>query len=279
MTAEVAVSVAGALVAAVAMAVAMRSWRRLKIIRLEFDRAKRQGGLVAEELLALTRQTLLMRYRQLAGDGVTPLPLRSCSQHGEDALIWALCGEKTTGYFVEVGAYDGVSLSNSYFFEAIGWTGLLVEAHPDLYSRCRNARPGSRVVHAALGKAGADGSVAFHAVSGGQGIDSLSYTVTDDEHTRRIVREGGSARIVEVPLTSLDALLGVDPPTTIDFVSVDVEGAEMDVLQGLDLDRWRPRILVVEDNSEGRDDRVSRYLGRFGYRRIARRGCNDFFSA
>ncbi len=75
----------------------------------------------------------------------------SRSQHGEDALAWNLLGRSRTGFFIEAGAHDGVSLSNTFFLESVGWTGLLVEAHPELFDKCKRSRPRSQVVHAALG--------------------------------------------------------------------------------------------------------------------------------
>src|SRR5207245_2817630 len=99
----------------------------------------------------------------------------------------------------------GIAFSNSYFFESIGWTGLLVEPHPALYRRCVDARPASRVVHAAVGAPGAQGSTRFSAVSGPGGVDCLSFSASAAEgHLDRVQREGGLVERVDVPLTTLD---------------------------------------------------------------------------
>jgi len=268
-----------AFTAAAGMGVAWRTWRRLAVLRLNLGSLEDRVGALEEDVLGLARFALLVRYRE-KGHQVPErrIPLQSHSQHGEDALLWELLGEKTSGYYVEVGAYDGVSFSNSYFFEAIGWTGLLVEPNPDLYARCREARPASRVVQAAVGGRDASGSVRLFTVGGRPGVDALSYTRADQAHVERIRREGGQTIPVDVPLTSLDALLALAPPAAVDFVSVDVEGAELEVLDGLRLEKWRPQVLLVEDNSGGRDTRVAEYVARHGYRHVRRRGCNVLYS-
>jgi FkbM family methyltransferase len=272
--AAVAASVAIGLLGA---GLAWRAWRRLAVIRLNVDSLQERLKGAEGDIVILTRQSLVARYRQTHEIPAVSIPLRSCSQHGEDSVLWELLQEKRAGYYIEVGAYDGVTFSNSYFFEAIGWTGLLVEPHPDLHARCRAARPGSRVVQAAVGRREATGTVALFAVDGAGGVDALSYTRTDDAHAQRVQREGGMIVPVQVPLTSLAALLALDPPAAIDFASIDVEGAELDVLDGLSLDRWRPEILLIEDNSGGRDRHVAEYVAQFGYRHVRRRGCNDFY--
>jgi hypothetical protein len=61
-------------------------------------------------------------------------------------------------------------------------------------------------------------------------------------------------------------------------VSIDVEGHELSVLKGLTLARWRPRVLVVEDNSYYADDCVPAHLAQAGYLRFARTGCNDWYA-
>src|SRR5205085_63384 len=77
----------------------------------------------------------------LARTGGSPrYPIEFPSQFGEDMLLWDLFGGKTSGFFIEVGAHDGHSDAISYPFEAVGWTGLLVEPLPDRYKECAARR-------------------------------------------------------------------------------------------------------------------------------------------
>lgn len=167
------------------------------------------------------------------------------SQYGEDVLLWEVLGRPRRGFFIEVGAFDGRSLSVSWFFERIGWTGLLIEGIPERCAQCRAARPKSRVEHAALSRRGASGVTRF-SVPTGQPM--LSFHGTHESHRQRVAREGGAVVEVEVPVTSMDALLEKAPPERIDFAVIDVEGGEPDVLDGFDLAGWKPRVLVIEDN-------------------------------
>lgn len=202
--------------------------------------------------------------------------VRCHAQHGEELLLWELSGWKRDGVFVEIGAYDGVSLSNSLFFEKIGWRGLLVEAHPDLVEKCRQSRPDANVVHAALCDTD-EGSIDFSMVRGSSGMDTLSFATTTPQHRQRIESHGGRIETVSVPARTLASVLSEQGLMRIDWMSIDVEGGELAVLKGADLDSVRPRVIVVEDNSAGRDDSVSAFLVAQGYRRETRIGCNDIF--
>ena len=63
------------------------------------------------------------------------------SQNGEDFLLWGLFKGRTDGFYIEIGAFDGIHFSNSYFFEKHGWQGICVEAHPRYFPLCKNNRP------------------------------------------------------------------------------------------------------------------------------------------
>ncbi len=175
------------------------------------------------------------------------------SQYGEDVLLWEVLGRPLRGTFIEAGAFDGRSLSVSWFFEQIGWTGLLVEAIPERCEECRRNRPRSRVEHAALSRRGTSGVTTFNVP---QAQPMLSYLGTQDAHLQRVAREGGAVRRVEVPATSLDALLEGTPQAAgrIDFAVLDLEGGEPDALDGFNLDRHSPRVLVIEDNDIGKPE-------------------------
>jgi len=62
------------------------------------------------------------------------------AQFGEDRILWQVFKRRHHGYFIEVGAYDGITLSNTYFLEQMGWTGLLVEPIPELCQRAAQVR-------------------------------------------------------------------------------------------------------------------------------------------
>lgn len=177
-------------------------------------------------------------------------------QFGEDCVLYELFEGKQDGFFVEAGAFNGVDFSVSYAFEQLGWNGLLVEALPNRAEECRQRRPHSRVVHAALGPPGAAPTATFSATN-----DSYGGMLS-----RRTEMSTGSANVPEapsqeitVPLVTLDTLLE-SHTGPIDFVSLDLEGGEPDALQGFSLARFRPRVLLIEDNRLGQHSPLTQFM-------------------
>lgn len=203
------------------------------------------------------------------------LPLAFRSQFGEDCALWELLGGQLDGFFIEAGAFDGVAFSVSYALEAVGWTGLLVEAIPERYEQCRAARPNSRVVHAALSRRGSTGTAMFNVVKDQYG-GMLSYLKPTPQHAAA-TDPGVKREAVSVPLTSLDDLLK-DHTGGIDVAVIDVEGNELDVLDGFDLLRHKPRVLLLEDNSLGKDGRIPAYMGALPYSHIGWVGFNRVYA-
>jgi FkbM family methyltransferase len=152
------------------------------------------------------------------------------------------------GFFVEAGANDGFNQSNTYWFERFrGWHGLLVEPVPALAERCRRARPESEVVNSAL--------VApdFHGESLTMSYGNLTSHVkasrgTPEEEIAHLARGAGLDEMYEVrvPARTLTSILEDAWAPTIDLLSLDVEGYELEVLRGLDFERFAPRFVLVE---------------------------------
>lgn len=142
--------------------------------------------------------------------------------------------------FIEFGANDGVQQSNTYALERDhGWTGVLVEAVPQLAAECSANRPHAVSVCAAVVEPSAAGS----------GLAFEYY----DLMTQR--SDMGSWRSVGVTLsTLLDDLLG----GSVGLVVIDIEGGELGALEGLDLSRHRPEFLLIET---AQPDLVSAFLG------------------
>lgn len=209
------------------------------------------------------------------------------AQFGEDRVLWRLFSHRPFGYFIEVGAYNGVDLSNTYFLEQMGWCGVLVEPIRELCEHAAAHRPRSRVIHAACGRPGS-ASVAPFTVALGKPF--LSFLSADDDHVARCRREGAELTTIEVPVATLDDILlherqhapaALAPwrpgrGWSIDLVSIDTEGCELDVLEGFNLDRFRPRVLVLE-NDRPAGQAIEPYLASQGYRKIHRRKINDFY--
>jgi FkbM family methyltransferase len=201
--------------------------------------------------------------RALSEVGRSPVhPLEFRSQFGEDALIWMLSGRQLDGFFIEVGAFDGYNYSATYALECLGWTGLLVEAIPERAAECRARRPHSRVVHAALGD-NANGTTSFTVTEDDYG-GMFSYT---PEALREKHKTVARSREVTVPRTTMNELLR-GHRGEIDAAVIDVEGSELPLLAGFDLDALRPKMLLIEDNVRT-DPALADYMTGLPYTQLA----------
>ena len=190
------------------------------------------------------------------------------SQNGEDSILWSLFREGHDGFFLDVGALDGTRFSNTYSFERAGWFGICVEAHPNYIEILRANRPKSKIVHAAAGEKDCDG-VDFYANSRGS-LSTLDPSLKSEFQGYGKYFTGW--KTIQVPMMTLDTIC--DNINHIDLVSMDIEGCEWQALQGFDIDRFKPRILVTEIIRHGKE--IVDYMRCHGYK-LARVLSNNYF--
>lgn len=154
------------------------------------------------------------------------------------------------GFFVEAGANDGISQSNTLFFERYrNWSGILIEPIPELAEKCRFNRPKCVVENCALVPFDyADKLVEMRYCN----LMSLikGSMRSEEEEESHIVR-GCAIQAVDtydlrVPARTLTSVLDQYKVEGIDFFSLDVEGFELGVLKGIDFDRHRPSLMLIE---------------------------------
>lgn len=191
------------------------------------------------------------------------------SQHGEDRLLAKLFNN--VGVCVEVGANDGTKFSNTKHFEENGWTCVLVEPTPEL---CRVIRERRRAILFECAASNKSGRVVLN-VADGQ--DLYSSLEVEGAMSKAISNLQVSVSQISVAARTLDDILAESGVERVDFLTIDVEGHEHSVLLGVSLDKWMPRIVIVEDSTDLGETSVSRHLAEVGYLRFYRTGGNDWY--
>lgn len=196
----------------------------------------------------------------------------SHAQFAEDRILAEIFGARADGCCVEVGANDGITGSASYLFERRGWRCLLVEPIPAMVEEIRKHRT-CRVVNCAASSR--EGEATFFVAEGVEAVSGLDLTPDRIEWIRRV---GGTIKPIKVRTATLDQLLEEAGFTKLEFVTIDVEGHELSVLEGFDLGAYRPRIVIIEDNSIDGNVSVSRHMADRGYVHFRRTGVNEWYA-
>jgi|SRR3989338_683914 len=198
------------------------------------------------------------------------------SQFGEDKILSKIFQGKTQGVCVEVGANNGVDDSTSLFFEKIGWKCILVEPNSFLCQRIRAVRNALLYEYAASNRSGV---ATLHVVEGNERSHGLSTISPTKEYLARVKNHKFFSRPVEVHTMTLDDILTrAQIVDDIDFISIDVEGHEYEVLEGFSLAKWKPEIVLVENNSNTKNNPASNYLKKFDYVKFLKTGVNDWYT-
>ena|SRR5438132_814473 len=187
-------------------------------------------------------------------------------QASEGELIWEFFARKPEGFFVEVGANDPHNSSQTWFLEQRGWRGVLVEPLFRFYEPLKAARPRSLVFQVACGAPGHPATADLFVGENAEHSSLLPNSV--DARTRYVHKE-------TVRVLTLDEVLAECGHPRVDFVSIDVEGLQLDVLKGLDVTRHRPALLLVEDHLLNWQTHF--HLQRRGYRLVKRTQLNNWY--
>lgn len=188
------------------------------------------------------------------------------------------------GFYIEAGANDGVSQSNTLLYEKqYGWTGLLVEPNIPKYKQCKINRPNSIVENYALVSENYNDNFIEGDFMHEDYYNSLTCMVMDEgDYCDDSLRFHKNERkeqyeLVKVPAITLTKLLEKHKVKKIDFLSLDVEGYEISVLNGIDFDRFSPTYCLVETTTDQkRIDNITEYMHQKNYEVIERMSGNDF---
>lgn len=179
----------------------------------------------------------------------------------QDLLIAFLFEEKN-GFFCEFGAADGVTLSNTYFLEKLGWTGIVAEPSRrwhELLSANRDCSISYECVYPTSGE-----QLMFNEVDEGM-FSSLVEFSGSDMHANR--RTNGFEYLVE-SISLEDLLHKFSAPQFVDFLSVDTEGSELAILEAFDFSSFTFGAIFVEHNFTENREKIHQLLTTNGYLRV-----------
>lgn len=183
--------------------------------------------------------------------------------------------DKTDGFFVEVGASDGESYSNTCGLADKGWSGIYVEPVRELAAKCGKRHEDNDVV-------------VMEAAAGGNYHQGVLYmipewgTVTSNRHAAEAISKKPTE--YSTPVVTLDSILELGAvPYGFDLLVIDVDFGEVEVLRGFSIWNWTPKLVIIELHDEHQplshaiQAYALPYFEEFGYARIYKDGINSIF--
>jgi FkbM family methyltransferase len=203
--------------------------------------------------------------------------LKYYSQTKQDKIVDILFKQKMFGNFIDIGAHDGISFSNSYFFEqSRKWTGICIEPIPEVFEILKKNR-NCTLVNGAI----SDNHeiIEFKRMHGYSEMLSGIVKHRDSKHDERTKNElekyGGKEEIIKVQAYTLSELLDMYNISTIDYMSIDIEGGEYEILKTIDFTKTNINCLTVENNYN--DTAIRNYMKENDFYFLFCFGADDFY--
>jgi len=173
---------------------------------------------------------------------VDPARAWSFAQEGEDLVLRRHLEDRRSGFYVDVGAHHPRRFSNTLHFYERGWRGINIEPSPDAFALFNRARP--RDVNLSLGVSERPGRLTYYVFSD-PALNTFDESLKKDREAHTPYRVGGTTKIA---VDRLESILEKHLPQgqRIDFMSIDVEGLDLQVLRSNDWQRFRPEFVLVE---------------------------------
>jgi len=199
------------------------------------------------------------------------------SQDGQDKFLLKLFPNKKKGVFLDIGAYDGLYYSNSFYLEKeMGWNGICVEPNPFVFEKLKVNRKCS-LIKCCISEQ--PGEFDFLIVNGYGEMLSGLIDFFDEKHLTRIDKiiseHGGSKEIIKVPAHPIKTILSEKGIYEVDYCNIDVEGGEMTVLKSIDFSAVKIRVFTIENNYG--TNNVKKFLTTKGYRLIGKLGSDEVY--
>jgi len=197
------------------------------------------------------------------------------SQYGEESILKSFFEEDTVGFVVDVGAADGIRYSNSrYLIEDLGWSGLLVEPHPTFFDKIKSLYEDNNtvsVLNAAVYSK--EGEMPFYVYGRDEHAQVSTLSKTFKDKVTTIHGDKFEVEPTQVRVVKLSSIL--EELDHVDFLSIDCEGVDMEVLRSNDWEKYRPSLVCVEHSMPR--STLHEYMSSVGYTFVEATEGNSFF--
>ena len=196
------------------------------------------------------------------------------SQFNQDKFVIDFYNNKQSGYFVEIGASDGIQLSNTYILEKnYNWKGICVEPIPDKYKKLKKNRPNSYCYNNPIyNQSNID--IEFSICTNGSLFSGIKNHIT----TYKNRLENNSCNIILKTLSINDLLINSNAPEFIDYLSIDTEGSEYEIIKSLDFSKYKFGLLSIEHNFDiNYKNKINELLVKNNYTCIKQLGADDIY--
>jgi FkbM family methyltransferase len=221
------------------------------------DSAKSAAG-----LLHFVFAMLLLVSACSRGEAIPDRSKKLYSQNDEELLIRDFFDDRKGGFFVDVGSYHWEELSTTNFLEKhLGWSGIAIDAQAGFAEGYKKYRPKTKFFSYAVTDHSGD-TLKLYLTGGTSSLNPEWY-----KYFLKKDAESQAPTAVDVPTITLNDLLEKNGVTKIDFLTMDIEGAEPAALAGFDIDKYKPELVLIEPTTDTREP-ILAYLTQHGYERI-----------
>jgi len=215
-------------------------------------------------------QALILSWHSIVNENI----IGSYSQKGEDLIIEKLLGNKTKGFYVDIGANHPISCSNTARFYKKEWRGINIEPNPQNIKLFKTERPLD--TNLGIGVANKKGKLTFYEFE-----ENMLSTFSKTEAQNNIKQGKILVKKYNVSVEKLSNILDKYAKSKIDLISIDTEGYDMEVLKSNNWKKYQPRVICLETASRGYgsdySDDFEKYLSKFGYKKAAQTRLNSIY--
>lgn len=192
-------------------------------------------------------------------------------------FVLSKLNNKRNGFFIDIGAYDGLTISNTAYMEfELGWSGICVEPNPVVFDELRKNRS---CICENIGISGENGDLEFLKITGYAEMLSGFSNFYDQRHLERIDNEikrfGGSKEKILVKTKDLNSLLTQYDIKNVDYLSIDVEGLEQEIVKNINFNDINIEFISIENNYN--DCEIINFMSEKGYNHLANICGDDVF--